>query len=46
MLYATRLVGYDGMVAATPLHRLNYRLASDKKLRIALLTLITFLALC
>jgi len=30
----------------SPLQRLNYRLMWDKKFRIALLTLITFIAMC
>ena len=34
------------MTHATPLHRLNYRLLWDKKLRIAILTVVTFMALC
>jgi hypothetical protein len=34
------------MIYSTALHRLNYRLLWDKKLRIALLTVITFMALC
>jgi len=34
------------MTYATPLQRLNYRLLWDKKLRIAILTVITFMALC
>lgn len=34
------------MIHATALHRLNYRLLWDKKLRIALLTVITFMSLC
>ena len=34
------------MTHATALHRLNYRLIWDKKLRIAILTAITFMALC
>ena len=34
------------MTHATPLQRLNYRLLWDKKLRIAILTVVTFIALC
>jgi hypothetical protein len=34
------------MTHTTALHRLNYRLLWDKKLRIAILTVITFMALC
>lgn len=33
-------------VLGSPLQRLNYRLMWDKKLRIALLTLVTFIAMC
>ena len=33
-------------LVATPLQRLNYRLTWDKKLRIAVLAAVTFIALC
>ena len=36
----------DGMVQANLLHRLNYRLIWDKKLRIGVLAFITFAAMC
>jgi len=45
MLHLTPDAGLYHSIGS-PLQRLNYRLMWDKKFRIALLTLITFIAMC